>query len=1571
MRGVLWLTVAAALAMLAQVPQPAPRQIDPSTLAYYSYSPVPQAAAPAGTEFRLVFPGQTGGSQRTPAACATYAALRYNHFSYDQTAQTWSANPLTGAVMVTNPTVFGTTRATLPGWVGLEANVAFEGALGSNSSPSTQNFVQSVYWSQDPCFEWGPEFGFYRLLTVPGNQTEMRSVIFYYALNPNCFNVGTLGSCRDKQTGQSLVATTVTRALTVPAANSKQGTNFVYRAVVSAGLWQLTVSDPYTHAAVASGSMSIDPAGFFGPSLAALQSTGLTGYITYTQQRASTAGGITDSMPSPLRLTVYSLAQLAVITTAAPTLVSGMQPATGWCMQGGQGIYAPSTTGGTPTLRQMQQSYPRCSVAVYQTGTTNLAPIFSNNGNPATALANPFQSNANGFWQFFAANGIYDVQISGGGLAAPLAIGSKELFDFSSWSPALFTAGTIGVTGANARNVYVGFTAPPLNATTVWTLPAADAAGCLASNGSGQLYFVAFTAPNVCGSTTPPSGGGGGGGGGGTATAAGSDKQIQYNKTGAFGADANFTWDYTAQSMALTGKSGIPALVVSGGGFVQSNGGFISSVGSGSWQGIQSNTDGLLMRGLHVAPNTAATAGGYINLGPLMYGTPPQNVNQPAPLPGLNAFGTHTGLIWVSQTNAMPADTSNSLNTNLYVNAAGGFATENPYWNSIQANAGTNGGGMFANSFTASHYVQVGHSTSPPPPTGPGTCPGSGTAPTGCDTYHQGALYWDDGIAALQVFNGTAWVSVGGGGGAGNPATPVGSIQFNAGGVFGGSANIYRATSPEQLVVRAASNATAGIVNLVGYVQAEQGLLAQNVATPSAPLEFNAIQAPTGGMEALSFHAINYMQMGNHAGVPPFTTGISAFQAGAMYFDTSLNAFQVFNGTTWTSPGGGGAAGNPAGTNTQVEYNKSGVFGADANLVWDYTNQEFTVTGKPQTPAVAVANGFLQSQGGFISAVTGGSWNGIQSDTDGSLIRGVHIAPNTPAANAGGYINMAPLIYGGSNATQPAPLPGLTSFGAHTGLLWVSQTNGMAPDTTYGMNTNLYMDAAGGFATQQPAWNAIQANAGNFQGGMYANSFTAQTYVQLGHHAGNPPPTGFGCLPPGGAAAGPTCDMWHQGMIYWDDNLHALQVYTDSNTWVGVGGGASGNFVTVDTAQTITGAKTFTTSDVVMSGIQLNLGGGNANTGTFLGLPRVTFAALGTMSVRDGGALWCTDCTPASSPCQQGPPNGAIAVRNAGAGGFQCTYQGNANNLTASNGFFMSTRSANPAVITSNGDFYPSNVYPVAGNTYQLGNSGLNWTELFTNSVQLTVANPNAFGGSSILGPSGVDGRISINPGPVLNLGSVVINGHTHNDIQAGALVVNNNDNCAATNACGTGGPEAGANITIAHGSSFDAGWAAGASAAFDVVGNNALTHQFVVLQGSGNVRMNGAVVVYGDQPTFGAGVPPIYYVFPWTTTSGTISQSITGLPGGGQYRFNIMFYCFSGCTGGDATGQINSTTSSGGVSWAITPNNQPVVLSSSTTGYGYSIPFWTVNGSASWTLGLSLVASQQVAVAVSVDRLQ
>lgn len=62
---------------------------------------------------------------------------------------------------------------------------------------------------------------------------------------------------------------------------------------------------------------------------------------------------------------------------------------------------------------------PSATITVYLTGTLTLASIFSNNLASPTPEANPFTADANGFFKFYAANGRYDVKLSGGGIPTP------------------------------------------------------------------------------------------------------------------------------------------------------------------------------------------------------------------------------------------------------------------------------------------------------------------------------------------------------------------------------------------------------------------------------------------------------------------------------------------------------------------------------------------------------------------------------------------------------------------------------------------------------------------------------------------------------------------------------------------------------------------------------------------------------------------------------------------------------------------------------------------------------------------------------------------------------------------------------------------------------------------------------------------------------------------------------------------------------------------------------------------------------------------------------------------------
>lgn len=81
-------------------------------------------------------------------------------------------------------------------------------------------------------------------------------------------------------------------------------------------------------------------------------------------------------------------------------------------------------TGAAGTItRQVQGSFPSCTVTVYDSGTLNLSAIYSDDIAPPTAKANPFVAAANGTWFFYAPPGHFDVKFSGGGLAAPFTIG--------------------------------------------------------------------------------------------------------------------------------------------------------------------------------------------------------------------------------------------------------------------------------------------------------------------------------------------------------------------------------------------------------------------------------------------------------------------------------------------------------------------------------------------------------------------------------------------------------------------------------------------------------------------------------------------------------------------------------------------------------------------------------------------------------------------------------------------------------------------------------------------------------------------------------------------------------------------------------------------------------------------------------------------------------------------------------------------------------------------------------------------------------------------------------------------
>jgi hypothetical protein len=111
-------------------------------------------------------------------------------------------------------------------------------------------------------------------------------------------------------------------------------------------------------------------------------------------------GGITD-----MRRLLVLLALLAL-----PSLASAREGWRGWCEQGNNSV----VTSGISSTTKVQRSFPRCQVLVLVHG-AGVAQIYSDN--QGTVLANPFQANLDGSWEFYADDGRYDVSTTMTGLS--------------------------------------------------------------------------------------------------------------------------------------------------------------------------------------------------------------------------------------------------------------------------------------------------------------------------------------------------------------------------------------------------------------------------------------------------------------------------------------------------------------------------------------------------------------------------------------------------------------------------------------------------------------------------------------------------------------------------------------------------------------------------------------------------------------------------------------------------------------------------------------------------------------------------------------------------------------------------------------------------------------------------------------------------------------------------------------------------------------------------------------------------------------------------------------------------
>lgn len=122
---------------------------------------------------------------------------------------------------------------------------------------------------------------------------------------------------------------------------------------------------------------------------------------------------------------VFQCIAMAILGIAGSLTAFANQSVIVDCRQGGQ----PVVTSGLTSTTKVLQSFPSCTITVSIHG-GGAATIFSDNS--GTPLANPFTAQNNpypGAGFFYAANGRYDITISGGGITSPLTFSDILLND--------------------------------------------------------------------------------------------------------------------------------------------------------------------------------------------------------------------------------------------------------------------------------------------------------------------------------------------------------------------------------------------------------------------------------------------------------------------------------------------------------------------------------------------------------------------------------------------------------------------------------------------------------------------------------------------------------------------------------------------------------------------------------------------------------------------------------------------------------------------------------------------------------------------------------------------------------------------------------------------------------------------------------------------------------------------------------------------------------------------------------------------------------------------------------------
>lgn len=143
---------------------------------------------------------------------------------------------------------------------------------------------------------------------------------------------------------------------------------------------------------------------------------------------------------------------------------------------------------------------PNATITVRNASTPTLSTLFSDNG--VTPKTNPFTADTAGYWFFYAANGRYDITLSGGGIVTPYTLSDVVVLDSTSIGSLCGVSGSGIALATSTTGTDFSLTCNDTTDTITYNLPSASAANRGLVTTGAQTFAGAktFSTPITIGS---------------------------------------------------------------------------------------------------------------------------------------------------------------------------------------------------------------------------------------------------------------------------------------------------------------------------------------------------------------------------------------------------------------------------------------------------------------------------------------------------------------------------------------------------------------------------------------------------------------------------------------------------------------------------------------------------------------------------------------------------------------------------------------------------------------------------------------------------------------------------------------------------------------------------------------------------------------------------------------------------------------------------------------------------------------------------------------------------------------